>query len=174
MNILASRIRWLERPIVQQEAPPAYLNLVFSMMIIIGIVFSPLLVIAFRQPFVLDKITCPEGKQAVYFPFNLGSFVRVIREYSLQLDWMPDFHRGRFSINIHNLPNTDAIGELSGVLDPSTLTSTFNLENGEYILVIAPTEILPTPPVVVRACGQISSNQNAAKYQFFYISSVAH
>jgi hypothetical protein len=71
-------------------------------------------------PPVIKPPVCPAGETAVTMHYNAGTSVRLIRESVLQLDWLPEFHYGRYKIFIHNLPNDEAINILSQVEPPAT------------------------------------------------------
>ncbi len=64
---------------------------------------------------------CLAGETPVSMHYAPGNEVRLIRENVLQLDWLPEFHFGRYKIFIHNLPNDEAIEILGKVEPPSTL-----------------------------------------------------
>jgi hypothetical protein len=170
---LAARFSVFRRVVLPvPESQPAWAPALYSIAILLVVFVSPFAVNTFRKKTPFKPLTCPPGQQAAYLPLYPGGIVRIIREDVLQLDWMPEFHHGRFSINIHNLPNNEEINEFSKIVDPSTLSYTINLENGEYMLMVAPTEILPDLPTVIRACGQKSLNPSVERYRFFYVSSV--
>jgi hypothetical protein len=138
------------------------------------IILSPLMVIALRQPHDYPNITCPPGEQAAAFRLLPGTFVRVIREDAWQLDWMPEFHRGRFVMQVHNLPNIEAIEEYEQMEGEFTLMNTINLYDGRNLLLSAPTGLLPEPPALVLGCGNYTANPKAISYGFFYLHSVHH
>ncbi|NPV74983.1 MAG: hypothetical protein HPY59_01280 [Anaerolineae bacterium] len=124
-----------------------------------------------RQPEQIQPVACPDGQTPVAYRLTPGSLVRVIREDTWQLDWMPEFHRGRFVRQIHNLPSIEPIEEFERIEGEFTLVSTIDLISGVSLLIVAPTAQLPSPPAVVRACGEWSANPAVRAFSFFYIRS---
>ena len=67
----------------------------------------------------------------------------LIREDVLQLDWLPEFHYGRYKMFIHNLPNDEAIDNLDKVEPPATLMLGYDIPTGKRVWMLAGTDQMP-------------------------------
>ncbi len=155
-------------PASQPHRSPA---LAIVLVITAAALLAPAAIRVTRQPEQIQPIVCPGEQVPVAYRLTPGSLVRIIREDAWQLDWMPEFHRGRFVRQIHNLPSIEPIEEFERIEGEFTLAASIDLLSGVSLLTIVPTEQLPTPPAVVRACGEWSSNPAVRAFSFFYIRS---
>ena len=112
------------------------------------------------------------GQQAVYVRYNPGSAIHVIKESIFQLDWMPEFHQGRFHAQVHNSPAFAMVEELDQIDAPATLFTALELKTRDEMWLIVDTDQLPPPPDVLEVCGKWSNNPEVNAWHIFYASSV--
>jgi hypothetical protein len=118
------------------------------------------------------KITCSTGQEAMLVRLNPGSYVQIIKEDVLQLDWMPEFHQGRFRLNAHNLADPGAASILDDIEAPATFFTALDLISGRGIWVIANSDQVPPAPSVLGLCGQFETDPKASRFNFFYTNEV--
>ena len=99
-----------------------------------------------------------------------GNEVRLIRENVLQLDWLPEFHFGRYKIFIHNMPNDEAIDILSKVEPPATLLLGYDIPTGNKVWMLAETEKMPRAYGILQVCGKYyeTDDPDIIRYGFYY------
>jgi hypothetical protein len=142
--------------------------------LVIFTLFSPIISRSFIPPARYEDIQCPNGQEAIYFRYTSGSQVNILREYTMQMDWIPDIHNGRFTAYMHSMPHYAAIDELeANVHPPATILSALDLKSGvEYLLIGETTLFLQKAGAILGACGMSSPNPNVQDYHIFYISSM--
>lgn len=140
--------------------------------ILVALLTAPLVVHYNSRPSLYTEIKCPAGQQAVYVRYNPGSAIQVIKESVFQLDWMPEFHVGRFRAQVHNSPAFAMVEELDQINAPATLFAALELKTRDEMWLIADTDQLPAPPAVLKACGKWSDNPEVHTWHIFYASSV--
>jgi len=131
-------------------------------------VLGPLGVRALAHPAQTVTLDCPAGMQAVYFWLPEGSAVQVIKEDVLQLDWLPEFHQGRFRLRVHNITDVRAAGELERVEAPATVFPALELRSNQDLWLVVDRDLLPDGGGLRAACGRYSENPGVQAYGFFY------
>ena len=105
--------------------------------------------------------------------FDRGAHFNILREKQPGLDWMPDFHIGRFRFNAHSLPDLNMIA-WAEELDPlSSVFYTLNYQTSQKVLVVAPTKLLPRPNSLWQACGEWEEDPLLKSYNIFYAREAA-
>lgn len=160
--------KWAAPGAPASPAPAALL----AGLVLVSSLLAPAAICAFSHPLTTGEVKCPNGQEALSLRYVPGTFVRVEREDAFFLDWMPEFHQGRFTLFAHNLPGIDLIDELARVQSPATLVSTAGLKTGRAILLVAATPQMPQPPMVVVACGYWSDKPNSSGYGIFFAESI--
>jgi hypothetical protein len=119
-------------------------------------------------------VTCPAGQESVYIRKSPGSYIQVIREDVLALDWVPTLHLGRFRMWVHNLPNQEAIDEFTRIEAPATIIYNYDVASRKPTWLVANTELIPEENGILGVCGNFSDNPNqrVQNYRFFYAKSV--
>lgn len=160
------RVGFLTRPFVevQPAKAPAVAGMALAVFLLAGVFWVRS---SSRQP-VYQPVSCPAGKEAVYFRFAPGTYVNVIEEDVMFLDWLPNFHQGRFFMNIHNIPNTEVIEEFKGIHIPATIFNGLELEAGNRFWLVMPYQGVSLSPGIYGACGRWSPNIEVEQYGFFY------
>ncbi len=119
---------------------------------------------------VVETPVCLPGETPVSAHYAPGTSVRLIREEVLQLDWLPEFHFGRYKVFIHNLPNDESIAILSKVEPPATLMLGYDIPTGKRAWILTGTEKMPQEYGTLQMCGSFSdtSDPDILRYGFYY------
>jgi hypothetical protein len=115
----------------------------------------------------LTSSSCQPGKSSIMIRFDPGSFITIIREKRVGLDWMPVFHRGLFKQNAHNLPDVHLAEWFETIEPPMNLFYTLDYVSNESALVIIPPSLLPQNGVPMELCGEWISNPLLTQYHIF-------
>ncbi|MEI8132090.1 MAG: hypothetical protein WCG34_06625, partial [Leptolinea sp.] len=142
----------------------------FSIILVAFMVIAPVIVLKSAVPPVITPLACNQGEQPITMRYADGNAVKLIREEVLQLDWLPEFHYGRYKIFIHNLPNNEAIDILSKVEPPATLLLGYDIPTGKKIWLLARTDQMPEDFGVINICGKYleSNDPDILRYGFYY------
>jgi hypothetical protein len=116
----------------------------------------------------LEKPACENGQEAAVLRYLPGSFVRIDREMNLFLDWLPNYHEGRYVRYVHNLPNAPEINEFAGIEVPATLINGLDLVTGNDIYFMAATDQMPEQYGLITACGRYSDSPEVESFHFYY------
>lgn len=157
------------RDLPVEERLPAGLT-GYTTLLLLFIVIAPYVALKTAVPPVIKPPVCPAGETAVTMHYNAGTSVRLIRESVLQLDWLPEFHYGRYKIFIHNLPNDEAINILSQVEPPATLMLGYDITTGKRVWLLSPTDLMPGNYGILQICGKYyeTDDPDIKRYWFFY------
>ncbi|BCY16901.1 hypothetical protein hrd7_07500 [Leptolinea sp. HRD-7] len=119
---------------------------------------------------VVQTPVCLPGETPVNAHYAPGTSVRLIREDVLQLDWLPEFHFGRYKVFIHNLPNDESIAILSKVEPPATLMLGYDITTGKRAWILTGTEKMPQEYGILQMCGNFSdtTDPDILRYGFYY------
>jgi hypothetical protein len=134
---------------------------------------GPLLLKGFGHPPRFDPVSCAQGSDRISIRFDPGAHFNILREKQPGLDWMPDFHIGRFRQNAHSLPDVHMIA-WAEELDPLTsVFYTLDYGSSQKVLVVSPTRLLPAPNSLWQACGQWEEDPLLKTYNIFYARETA-
>ncbi len=95
---------------------------------------------------------CQPGSQELVVRVNQGSYVGLLKESDLYLDWLPYFHESRFKTYLHNLPY-ETVAAFSNVTAPAFITSTIDLQSGEAVILIFQDESHLLENKTLMVCG---------------------
>jgi hypothetical protein len=142
----------------------------YSSFLVAFMVIAPIIVLKTAIPPVITAPVCEPDEQPVSMYYMDGNAVNLIREEILQLDWLPEFHYGRYKIFIHNLPNDEAINVLNKVEPPATLLLGYDISSGRKVWLLAGTDQMPATYGVIQVCGkyQDTNDPNLLRYGFYY------
>lgn len=142
----------------------------FSIILVAFMVIAPVIALKSAVPPVNSPLICNQDEQPITMYYADGNAVRLIREEVLQLDWLPEFHYGRYKIFIHNLPNNEAIDILSKVEPPATMLLGYDIPTGKKIWLLAGTDQMPGTYGVINVCGKYfeSNDPDILRYGFYY------
>jgi len=129
---------------------PIYLDfaLLFCTMIM------PLLILKWLpiRPIKVDD-QCQSDEQSLLVNVSHGSYLGLLKESELYLDWLPYFHESRFKKGLHNL-TYDTVEAFSKVTAPSFITSTIDLRNGQAAILIFKEEKYLLEDGTLLLCGK--------------------
>jgi hypothetical protein len=140
----------------------------FSALLICVALLGPIFLKSVGKPPQFNSTSCPPGLDMISLRFDGGTHFNILREKQPGLDWMPNFHLGRFRQNAHSLPDPNMISWAEG-LDP--LTSVFyalDYHSFEKVLVVAPTVDLPAPNSLWQVCGTWEEEPSLEALNIFY------
>ena len=100
----------------------------------------------------LTKQPCQPGSQELMVRVNKRSYVGLLKESDLYLDWLPYFHESRFKTYLHNLPY-ETVAAFSNVTAPVFITSTIDLQSGESVILIFQDESYLLGNKTLLVCG---------------------
>jgi hypothetical protein len=149
------------------------LSSAFLVLLIAASLVSPLLIRALARAEPAPAVSCPPGQTPAVVDFAPGTWVRVIREDVVQLDWLPEFHAGRFRWNIHGLPDGELVEELDHISIPALLFTAVDRLSNRSLLLIADGYLLPAPPARLALCGTLSQSTAGARYGLFYVQGIS-
>jgi hypothetical protein len=142
----------------------------YSALLTTFMVLAPFVVMKMAVKPVVTPAACPPGETAVNVHYAPGSSVRLIREDVLQLDWLPEFHYGRYKVFVHNLPNDESIAILEKVEPPATLMLGYDIPSGKRVWMFTGTEKMPHQYGILQMCGKFSetTDPDILRYGFYY------
>ena len=150
---------------------PEFIGMItFSSVLVAFMVIAPIVAFKTAVPPTVTTPVCNADEKPVSMYYLEGNFVRLIREEVLQLDWLPEFHYGRYKIYIHNLPNDEAIDILSKVEPPATLMLGYDIPTGNKVWLLAATDQMPSKYGVIQVCGKYleTDDPDLLRYGFYY------
>lgn len=140
----------------------------FASLLVFIALLGPLVIKSLGNPPQFDEEICTPGSAMISIRFDGGTHFNLLRERQPGLDWMPDFHIGRFRQNAHSLPDPHMISWAVG-LDPLTsVFYTLDYISNEKVLVVLPTVALPSPLSTQRICGEWEGVPTLEIYNIFY------
>ncbi len=118
----------------------------------------------------VDVPLCQPGEIPISMHYEPGNEIRLIRESVVQLDWLPEFHFGRYKIFIHNLPNNEAIDILKQLEPPATLMLGYDIHTDQRVWLLTDTQKMPQSYGILQICGNYydSDDPNVNRYGFYY------
>jgi hypothetical protein len=145
----------------------------FTPLLVSIALLGPLILKGFGNPPQFDSVSCAPGLDGISVRFDRGAHFNILREKQPGLDWMPNFHIGRFRFNAHSLPDFNMIN-WAEELDPLTsVFYTLDYQSSQKVLVVAPTELLPAPNSLWQVCGEWEQDPLLKSYNIFYAREAA-
>jgi hypothetical protein len=147
----------------------------YSLILTVFMVFAPFANMKLAVKPAVKPAVCQPGETAVNMHYAEGTSVRLIREDVLQLDWLPEFHYGRYKRFIHNLPNDESIAILGKVEPPATLMLGYDIPSGKRAWMLTGTEKMPREYGILQMCGKFSdtTDPDILRYGFYYPSTIS-
>jgi hypothetical protein len=140
----------------------------FTTLLVPAVLLGPLVIKGLGHSPRSAQRSCATGSDMISVRFDGGTHFNILRERQPGLDWLPDFHIGRFRQNVHSLPDPNMIEWAEG-LDPLTsVFYTLDFRSSERVLVVVPTALLPSPSSLWQACGERETDPNLESYNIFY------
>jgi hypothetical protein len=146
---------------------------IVAILLVCFLLLGPLFVKAFNSSAELPDITCESGGEAVYVRISRGSSIHIIMEHIYEIDWVPNFHNGKFKWYLHSMPHYAAIAEMEQkLLSGFTIMNAMDLKTGRELFLSIPTDQFPDIFGISAVCGEWSTNPDVEKRHFFYGTSV--
>jgi hypothetical protein len=111
-------------------------ELVVTSLLMIASIIAPIIIHSFSHMFNRKPIQCNPGQDLVYMDLRPGTSIQVLPESEFFLDWMPNFHHGRFTINLHAMSVGTVIEEFELLSIPVMITSGINLADNQDLFLI--------------------------------------
>jgi hypothetical protein len=140
----------------------------FTIFLVVPILLGPLLVKGLGEPPQFEQASCPSGLDLISIRFDRGTYFNILREKAPGLDWMPNFHIGRFKLNTHSLPDPTMIAWAEDRAPLSSLFYTLDYRSFRKVLVVARTGLLPAPDSLWQVCGEWEDEPALKVYNIFY------
>ena len=170
LSLLIKRIKLDSLLPINTEIQGTNITAVISAMLVAIILAGPMIVKASPQKLPEFEFSCAANSDKIAIRFDAGTSVNIMREKDLFLDWMPNFHQGLFSRNIHDLADNNLIAYFDALRPGTSLVSTLDLISGEPALIVIPTHLLPAPGTSLGICGQWETEPGLKKYDLFVSS----
>jgi hypothetical protein len=154
------------RPVQGYETSGALV--VFTSLLAFVALLGPFFVKSLVNPPQFDERNCASESATISIRFDEGTHFNILREKEPGLDWMPNFHLGRFRQNAHSLPDPNMIAWAEG-LDPLTsVFYTLDYISNQKVLVVSSTADLPSPNSSQQICGEWEKDPTLEIYNIFY------
>jgi hypothetical protein len=140
-------------------------------LLVAAILLGSLAVKALGSPPQFEQVRCPSGLDLISVRFDRGTHFNILREKAPGLDWMPDFHIGRFRQNAHSLPDATMITWAEDLAPLSSMFYTLDYRSAQKVLVVARTALLPAAASLWQVCGEWEDDPTLEIYNIFYVQS---
>ena len=164
------RLTIFTRPV--QDDPVWDATPLMSVILLIMITFLPVLLRWNSRAAAFSGVSCESGVSPVYLNYAPGSYVQVQKESDFFLDWLPNFHQGRYTINIHSMPYMDLMAEFLKVEAPMTIFTGNDLKTNRPLWVFTESNLLPSKFGLIGLCGHFRSSKTGQTEGFFDASSI--
>jgi hypothetical protein len=141
---------------------------IFTALLVATALLGSLLVKGFGEPPPLEQVGCPTGLNLISIRYDRGTYFNILREKAPGLDWMPNFHIGRFKLNAHSLPDPAMINWAEDRAPLTSMFYTLDYRSSQKVLVVARTALLPAPDSLWQVCGEWEDEPALEIYNIFY------
>ena len=164
-------LRMMDRPTT--DAPVWDMTPTLSIILMVFITIVPVLVRWTSQPAVYQPVQCENNDQAIYAYYTPGSFINVHEEGDFFLDWLPDYHQGRYTSYIHSMPYLELVAEFQDITAPTTVFEAVDLNTYRWTWVFIDGALLPNNKYgLLGLCGQYRPSEVGQAEGFFDASKV--
>lgn len=139
----------------------------FSGLLVAILLIGPLLIRQFARPIQPGIHSCPGNAEALEIYFTPGSSINIIPESVFLLDWLPNFHQGRFLNNLHALNEYEFVTEMEHIKAPLTIFPALVLQDNSEAWILADTTRLPQTHGLVTLCGSWHTTTAGRQYRLF-------
>ncbi len=170
VEAVTNKIPWLANKIEKKDKIGySFSEVVFSLLLVVASIIAPIIIRFLSQPLNPQLINCNSDQDLVYMDLRPDSSIRIFPESEFFLDWLPNFHHSRFTINLHAMSVGTVIAEFESLPTPVLITSGINLaDNQDLFLIIqdrSKFDLLGRYAI----CGKWSDAPRVAYYSpFFY------
>jgi hypothetical protein len=144
-------------------------ELIVTSLLMISSIIAPIIILVFSHPFNPESIQCNPDQDLVYMDLRPGTSIKVLPESEFFLDWLPNFHHGRFTTNLHAMSVGTIIEEFESLPTPVLITSGINLADNQDLFLIIQDKSKFDLLGKYAICGKWSDAPAVAFYSpFFY------
>jgi hypothetical protein len=167
---VTKKIKWLSnKEEIENGIGYPKSELIVTSLLMVASIAAPVIILSLSHTFNPKSIQCNPGQDLIYLDLQPGTSIQVLPESEFFLDWIPTFHHGRFTINLHAMSVGTVIEEFESLPTPVMITSGINLsDNQDFFLIIQDRtkfNLLGTYAI----CGKWSDAPAVAFYSpFFY------
>ncbi len=144
-------------------------ELIATSLLMIASIVAPVIILFSSHMFNPKPNQCNPGQDLVYMDLRPGTSTQVLPESEFFLDWMPNFHHGRFTINLHAMSVGTVIGEFESLPVPVKIASGINLADNQDLFLINQDRMKFDLLGTYTICGKWSDTPTVVGYSpFFY------
>ena len=136
-------------------------------------ILGPVLIKNFGELPQFQQVSCENDMDLISIRFDPGTYFSVIRQKESGLDWMPDFHIGRFRSNSHSLADSAMISWTESIRPGMSIFYTLDFRSMKNVLVVVPTDRLPVGDTLWQICGERETDPDLERYNIFYVKTEA-
>jgi hypothetical protein len=115
-----------------------------------------------------QSTSCESGLDLVSIRFDPGTYFSIVPQKTPGLDWMPDFHIGRFRRNSHDMADQNLIQWTDSMEPGKTIFYTLDYQSMQNVLMVVPTDSLPVSGSLWQVCGEWEEQPDLKRYNIFY------
>jgi len=145
--------------------------MVIAVVLVAVMLTGPLVTIMVSRASQFAESECPMGQQRVHVRLSPGSSLRILDESSSRSGriTVPDIRVSDLQKTAGNLAIKNDMPRFG---PGNTMIDTYDIRNGRYVWLIAPTHLLTGTEGIVELCGHDSHDAQARRYGLFYAESV--
>jgi hypothetical protein len=144
----------------------------FVVLLLLGLIISPVLIRLTAHPTSLPLSTCPAGQKAVVMRAEPGGYIELVDQDDPRQGWVPYIRLAYFKIKIHNLGESAQFPIFEAIKQPTVLIQNLDLLSSGEIMIFAPAGFYSQKPGLVMACGNFLPDAAAYTDDFFFASSL--
>ena len=115
-----------------------------------------------------QQASCEGDMDLVSIRFDPGTHFNILRQKAPGLDWMPNFHIGRFKRNSHSMADSNMIAWTDKVDPGTSIFYTLDFRSMQKVLISAPTDSLPVAGTLWQVCGEWEPDPTLETYNIFH------
>ena len=157
LKALFDQVSFIHHPKKAQEEEqvrPVKSPVIFTICLLLMIMAAPILywkmipdhVVAFTD-------SCQPEDQSLVVKLSEGSYIGLLEESVIYLDWLPYFHESQFKKYLHNF-QIYTVQAFENVSAPSFITSSIDIRDGQAVIVIFQDEKMVYNDEPLLICGQ--------------------
>lgn len=135
------------------ETLPHNIPIMMGLGLMLITIIGPLIIKYYNVPTQYEEVECSQGLEAVYMRISKGSYIKIVDNNAITQDWLPQIRINKFQLTAHNLPNWEYYPIFDEVSAKTTIVNGINLENGEFVLLISDSDMMPDEEGVFGMCG---------------------
>ena len=145
---------------------------VWACIIILFVSIIPITLGKLSKPISIQSLsTCAPGLELAVIQVSPGTYFNVHHESDFFLDWLPDFHQGRYTRNIHGLPYTEIMDQFLLRDAPVTYFNALDLKTNRAFWIVMNSTLLSEDTGYLSLCGNTRKAQGFDDVFFDVVSS---